>query len=212
MSTLEGFRYLDLVWSPAEFHDNLIGCLDESYVAACRDERFAGQHGAPSAPNFWQQAPMLGHSKVGRETSGLCKFTKRYVAAEAKGGAGNILDRWSFERDCDFAMYSRHQPNEGKRRPILLAEVKSDPAELLGGLSNLLSIRAPFKYLFAGASPNTLQQLNAFCAQADTSGGTDWPGTIIHVIEIPSEQSTPSAWNALRAVAGDSCQLEFAQL
>jgi hypothetical protein len=212
MSTLDRFRYLELVWSPSEFHENLIGCLDESYVAACRDDRFAGQHGAPRAPTFWQQAPMLGHSKVGRETSGLGRFAKRYVAAEAKGTAANILERWNFERYCDFAMYSQQPWNEGKRHPILLAEVKADPAELLGGLSNLLSIRAPFKYLFAGTSPNTLERLNAFCAQADANGSTDWPETIIHVIEIPSEQSPPSAWNSLRAVASDSGKLEFAPL
>jgi hypothetical protein len=212
MSTLEKYRYLDLLWSPDEFHENLVGCLDESYVAACRDDQFGVQHGVPSTPNFWQLAPILGHSKLGRESSGLCKFAKRYLAGEAKQGAGNTNDRWSFDRDCDFVMDSKHSRQEGKKRSVLLVEVQSDPTELLGALSTLLSIRAPFKYLFTGASSNTRERLNQFCAASDANGSTDWPGTILRVIEIPSEQSPPSAWNSLRAIASDAGRLEFTQL
>jgi len=211
MSTLERFRYLDLFWSPAEFHEHLIGCLDEAYVAACRDDQFGGQHGVAGAPTFWHQTPILGRSKLARESSGLIKFAKRYLAAEAKGNATNIVDRWSFEHSCDFAMVSKHHRHEGKQRPIMLAEMKSEPAKLLDGLSSLLSIRAPFKYLFVGTQPNTLGLLNAFCAQSDANGSTDWPGTVIYVIEIPTEQSPPSVWNSLRAIASDAYKLEFTQ-
>lgn len=123
---------------------------------------------------------------------------EEYISREMKSNSTvEIQGRYGYERYQDFTLYSSGDWHKGEKAPIMVAECESNPGELLGELSGLMTIRCPFKYLFIEeGSESTFEQLKAFC---DKSLKTDWAGTTYYVIEIPQNPLPPSNWKTFKA-------------
>jgi len=139
------------IWDSVEFHRQLMHALDDAFETLSRTAGFSRdwskRRTVPGTKTPVRQTPMLGKGGSGREAGGFHLFAKRYT--EAEGNAGSFSpDRYSFERYQDFALYTEGNWHCGKKLPIMIAECESNPRELLGELSGLMTIRCPFKYLF----------------------------------------------------------------
>lgn len=140
------------------------------------------------------QSPFLGCGGKRRNAGGFWQFAENYGKLENPEQQFDF-QRMSFERYQDFAFYTAGNWYDGKKVPLLVAEVESNPKELLGELAGLLTIRAALKYLFIKPmSENaTLQKLQEYCENVDNEI-TDFPNTSIYVFEIPDKSSAPSTW------------------
>lgn len=186
-----------LTWDRAEFHRQLLTALDESFDELSRTSTFSSDwtswRTVAGTKTQVRQSPMLGNGASDRNIGGFVRFAQRYATAEATPDVA-ATDRCSFERYQDFAFYTANNWYDGKRHSIVIAECESNPNELLGELSGLISVRCPHKYLFIHGN-DTLNRLNSYCNDAD-SHANDWANTTYYVIEIPDSPSRPSTWLA----------------
>ncbi len=190
----------DLLWETRECHRQLLSALDDAFDALSARDGFGDDwrswRTVPDTKTSVRQTPMLGNGASGRDRGGFHLFARRYVDAEGSD-VGSLNDRCSFERYQDFAFYSLGDWYAGKKVPLLVAECETNPKELLGELSGLITVRCPLKYLFIHGA-DTLARLNGFCSDPH-SQAVDWPGTTYYVIEIPDSPLRPSSWRAFEA-------------
>lgn len=197
--------YPDVIWNADEFQRQFMSSLDESYAELSKEPEFSDKWKNWATVNgtktMWRQTPLLGKGSSGRDVGGFWLFTVKYFEEEKLRNipSAEPLDcRCSFERYQDFALYAGDSWYEGTKRHIVIAEVESNEAELLGELSGLLSIRCPIKYLFIAQTPDLFGRLTKFCGEPN-SGATDWAGTTFFVAEIPDKPEPPSDWTTYRA-------------
>lgn len=201
-----------VIWEPFEFHKRLMKALDEAYKAL-RDERsdfdslWVTGSCLPGTRTNFRQVALLGSGGDGRNRSGFFNFSQSYSEAE---GCKFHPARCSFERYQDFAFYTGGDWYQGEKIPLMVAEVESNSAELLGELSGLCTIRAPHKYLFIDSN-DTLGRLTSWCENDHSA--YDWAQTTYHVIEIPRLPALPSTWMAYKStVCNHGERIEFEKI
>lgn len=206
-----------LLWPPDECHRRLLAALDRAFADLSRRDGFEDdwRNGktVPRTKTAVRQTPMLGLGAEHREAGGFYLFAEQYVNAEGKP-ALPWRERCSFERYRDFVLFSAGDWLDGRVVPLLIAECESNPDELLGELSGLVSTRCPLKYLFidAGDRGELLPRLEKFAADPEACA-TDWAGTAYYVIEIPHVPSRPSTWKSIRGqVEETGGPIRFARL
>jgi hypothetical protein len=191
-----------LIWSPDELHENLMKCLDESFLAlkgsADFERDWRESRCVEGTKTMVRQSPLLGKGGgAGRQDGGLWQFTKRYLLAEC-GSWDNVGDRCSYDRYHDYSLYTAGKWLAGRKLPLVILEAESNPAELLGEIAGLWAVRCPIKYLFITKSDDLFDRLTAYCG-SPAFGVTDWGGTTYFVVEIPPQPSLPSHWVTYRA-------------
>ncbi len=191
-----------LLWTADLLHQELMASLDESFIEQQRLPSFDADWRAwkcvEGTKTVIRQSPLLGRGGgEGRRHGGLWKFAQKYVLAEG-GTAVDVYDRCGYDRYQDFAFYSSGRWHDGRKLPLVIVEAESNPAELLGELAGLWSVRSPIKYLFITGFAELFDRLASYCATPDTCI-TEWAGTTYFVVEIPNEPIIPSKWKAYRA-------------
>lgn len=211
--------YPPCIWDCNTLHVRMLESLKKSYDALCHepgfDEGWRNGSTVQHRGTLWRQTPMLGiGGDDGRQQGGFWEFARAYIGEQhgEAAVASLIRDCCSFTRYNDFQFCHRPKNEgwgEGKKRVLIAAEVESHPAELFGELTNLLSVRCPFKFFYIAESKNALKRLNDFCCEPGNCAA-DWAGTHYLVVEIPDNPSGPDTWKRYRAdVAEDRGQLNF---
>jgi hypothetical protein len=121
------------------------------------------------------------------------------------------FDHIEFDKKSDFVMYTATDWYKGHKLPIMIVEVEQKEAELLGEFSNLLSIRAPLKYLFIQiAEENVDAKINGLNQYVLDSHYEEVPNTTFYISIIPFHPMPPSQWTTFKAESTpDSRLLQF---
>lgn len=199
----------------SEIHEWIMNALGRSF-AGLRSEAFdadwTNDATCKNSRTKFRQAALLGTGggNERRKKGGLWMFAERYVGEEdTHTSEHNKVDgRCMFEGWVDCVFYSRgpgeNSANdwyEGHKWPLVAVEAESNPRELLGELSNLLSMRCPLKYLFINPVIKLKRPEDAHRERLSKFQShplfLDWPGTQLRVFEIPKEPRSPVDWDFL---------------